>query len=327
MPLISIIVPVYNVEPYIHECIDSIVNQSSNDWELILIDDGSPDRCPQICDEYAAKDSRIKVIHQKNAGVAAARNAGLDAAQGEWIWFVDSDDIVEMSHVPESIRWLKEHDYADLVMFDLDVFNDGDIFPCVTDTVEPMMVEDRLGKNEFFLRYVCYYHQCLWYRRGLVNRHQHRLRFTPGLKVCEDGEFQYKYLMLCQKPVKINSLVYRYRLRKGSATKNPETSRQVVLDTLTVLANLKDFMVENNISLESWLRHRLKGTFKVLMVAAFRYKNIDRNNFQYRLRDIIDEYDNAGYSLYRIFPIMICYHSVNLYFLLIRFYFYIKNRK
>jgi len=326
-PFISFIVPVYNVEDYLHECVDSIIGQTCCDWELILIDDGSPDRCPQICDEYAAKDNRIKVIHQKNAGVAAARNAGLDAAQGEWIWFVDSDDIVEISHVPESIKWLKEHDYTDLVMFDLDVFNDGDILPSVTDAVAPMVVEDGLGKNDFFLRYVCYHHQRLWYRRRLVSYYQCQLRFTPGLKVCEDGEFQYKYLILCQRPVKINRLVYHYRQRNGSATKNPETSRQVVSDTLTVLSNLKDFMIENNVSLEPWLSHRLKGTFKVLMVAAFRYKNIDRNNFQSRLRDVIDEYDNAGYPLKRIFPIMIGYHSISLYFLLIRFYFYIKSIK
>jgi len=92
MPQISIIVPVYNVESYLRKCIDSIIAQTFTDFECILIDDGSPDNCPVICDEYAAKDSRIIVIHQKNKGVSAARNAGLDIARGEWIGFVDSDD-------------------------------------------------------------------------------------------------------------------------------------------------------------------------------------------------------------------------------------------
>jgi glycosyltransferase involved in cell wall biosynthesis len=92
MPIISIIVPIYNVEKYLHRCIDSILAQTFTDFECILIDDGSPDNCPAICDEYAAKDSRIVVIHQKNAGVSAARNAGLNIARGEWIGFVDSDD-------------------------------------------------------------------------------------------------------------------------------------------------------------------------------------------------------------------------------------------
>ena len=94
-PKISIIVPVYKVEKYLCRCLDSIVAQTFTDWECILIDDGSPDNSGKICDEYAEKDGRFRVIHQENAGVSAARNAGLDAARGEWIGFVDSDDWVE----------------------------------------------------------------------------------------------------------------------------------------------------------------------------------------------------------------------------------------
>lgn len=88
----SIIIPVYKVEPYIQKCIAHVLNQSFADWELILVDDGSPDGCPQLCDEYANKDSRIKVIHKSNGGSSSARNAGLDVACGEYILFLDSDD-------------------------------------------------------------------------------------------------------------------------------------------------------------------------------------------------------------------------------------------
>ena len=94
MPTISVIVPVYNVEKYIHRCVDSILAQTFTDFELILVDDGSPDNCPAICDEYAAKDSRVRVIHQKNQGQAAARNYGVSMAKGAWISFVDSDDMI-----------------------------------------------------------------------------------------------------------------------------------------------------------------------------------------------------------------------------------------
>ena len=123
-PFLSIIIPVYKVESYLRECLDSISVSELNCWEAILIDDGSPDDCPQICDEYVAKDKRFRVIHQQNAGVAAARNAGLDVAQGKWVWFVDSDDVVDMTHVGDIIEWLKEHKDVDLVMFDLDSFNE-----------------------------------------------------------------------------------------------------------------------------------------------------------------------------------------------------------
>ena len=91
-PEISIIVPVYQVEKYLNECIDSILAQTFTDFELILVDDGSPDNCPALCDAAAKRDSRVRVIHKQNGGVSTARNAGLDAAQGNWIAFVDSDD-------------------------------------------------------------------------------------------------------------------------------------------------------------------------------------------------------------------------------------------
>ena len=94
-PKISVIVPVYKVEPYLHKCLDSIIGQTYQNLQLILIDDGSPDNCGVICDEYAAKDSRIEVIHQENGGVSAARNAGLKLATGDYIGWVDSDDWIE----------------------------------------------------------------------------------------------------------------------------------------------------------------------------------------------------------------------------------------
>ena len=94
MEKISIIVPIYKVQDYLDECIESIINQTYSNIEVILVDDGSPDRCPQMCDEWAKRDSRIRVIHKKNGGLSSARNAGLDVANGEYISFVDSDDFI-----------------------------------------------------------------------------------------------------------------------------------------------------------------------------------------------------------------------------------------
>ena len=94
-PLISVIVPIYKVESYLRECVDSILDQTHRNLEVILVDDGSPDACPAICDEYAARDARVRVIHKTNGGLSDARNAGLDVARGEWIGFVDSDDVVD----------------------------------------------------------------------------------------------------------------------------------------------------------------------------------------------------------------------------------------
>ena len=107
-PLISIIVPIYNVEPYLQRCLDSIINQTYSNLEIILIDDGSSDKSPQICDEYASKDNRITVIHKKNGGLSDARNTGLDNCKGEFISFIDSDDWVEQSYIETLLHALEQ---------------------------------------------------------------------------------------------------------------------------------------------------------------------------------------------------------------------------
>ena len=98
-PLISVIVPIYNVEKYLRHCVDSILSQSNHNLEVWLVDDGSPDGCPTICDEYARKDNRIKVIHKKNGGLSDARNVAIDVESGEYVCFVDSDDYIAPTYV------------------------------------------------------------------------------------------------------------------------------------------------------------------------------------------------------------------------------------
>lgn len=106
--MISVIVPVYKVEPYLRRCVDSILAQTYTDFELILVDDGSPDSCGAICDEYAGKDSRVRVIHQENGGLSAARNAGIDLARGEYLTFVDSDDWVHSEYLAYLYRAIQD---------------------------------------------------------------------------------------------------------------------------------------------------------------------------------------------------------------------------
>ena len=111
-PKISVIVPVYNVERYLRRCIDSILAQTFTDFELLLIDDGSKDSSGEICDEYAAKDSRIIVFHKENGGVSSARNVGLDNVRGEWVAFVDADDKISDGY----FHICEEHENADVVV-------------------------------------------------------------------------------------------------------------------------------------------------------------------------------------------------------------------
>lgn len=115
VPAISLIMPVYNVERYLREAVDSVIAQTYTDWEILLIDDGSPDGCPGICDEYSRKDSRIKVIHKKNEGQGAARNDGIKMARGAYVGFIDSDDWIEPDMYEKLMKAITEND-ADMAM-------------------------------------------------------------------------------------------------------------------------------------------------------------------------------------------------------------------
>ena len=136
---ISVIVPIYNVEQYLHTCVDSILAQTYHNIEVILVDDGSPDNCPAICDEYSKIDSRIKVIHKKNSGVSDTRNAGIEAATGEKIAFIDSDDVV----APHMIETLVKNcpDERSVVAIDFLRFANGER-PCGTESSEKLAFSD-----------------------------------------------------------------------------------------------------------------------------------------------------------------------------------------
>lgn len=115
-PMVSVVIPVYNVEPYICRCVDSVLSQTFQDLQIILVDDGSPDNCPAICDDYAARDPRIQVIHKQNGGLASARNAGMRAATGKYLFFLDSDDWLEPDGLENLYRCAEEH-HVDFVRY------------------------------------------------------------------------------------------------------------------------------------------------------------------------------------------------------------------
>lgn len=134
--MISIIIPIYKVEKYLDECVTSLVKQTYRDLEIILVDDGSPDLCPQMCDEWAKKDSRIKVVHKKNGGLSSARNAGLKVAKGEYIGFVDSDDYVDATMYEDLMRVMRLNERIMVVSSPIVRDVDGMIVPYKVGTFE-----------------------------------------------------------------------------------------------------------------------------------------------------------------------------------------------
>lgn len=211
MPLISIIVPVYKVEPYLRECLDSIVNQTYRNLEIILVDDGSPDRSGEICDGYAAADKRITVIHQENKGVSAARNAALDIARGDYIQFVDSDDRIE-KNTCETVLHIAEEQHADIVVFGFKVyFLSGETRNVGTGRCGALDKSAMMGR----LIDVDIMNSLLnkLYSRELFNG----IRMTKG-RIYEDMDIMYKIIHRSCVIHLMDAILYHYCHREGSLT-------------------------------------------------------------------------------------------------------------
>lgn len=213
MKLISIIIPVYNVEKYLDRCINSIINQSYTDLEIILVDDGSPDKCPQICDEYALKDNRIKVIHKLNGGQSSARNAGLDIATGDYITFIDSDDWIGIDTYEYCMKLINETD-AEVVQFDYSYVIDNRVLK--SDPREIIKVYENKDVLQNYMTSSTYTGsysvcRCLFHNKLIGN-----VRFREG-KINEDLDWKFLVLQKCKRMVDSNLVKYYY-WQSGNST-------------------------------------------------------------------------------------------------------------
>lgn len=219
MPKVSIIVPVYKAEAYLHRCVDSILAQTFTDFELLLIDDGSPDRSGEICDEYAQKDSRIRVIHKENGGVSSARQRGLDEAVGEYTIHADPDDWVEPNMLEELYKKAKQDD-ADIVI--CDYFNNIGTKQTICRQC-PSSLEPKQVLIELFQQL----HGSCWNKLARrVCYKQYGIEFPRGINYCEDLFTWVQFLS--HKEVKVaylNKAFYHYFDNPESITRRYQRSQ------------------------------------------------------------------------------------------------------
>ena len=208
-PLISVIVPVYNVEPYLRKCVDSILNQTYRNLEVILVDDGSPDGCPAICDEYAEMDHRVRVIHKENGGLSDARNAGMAVMNGDYLSFVDSDDLLPVNAI-ETLHRIAVEENADLVIGGHNRFEDTPL----TNTDTELFVKRWTPVEAMadMLRNGC----ASWAR--LYRRELHQSILFPVGEINEDEAIVLPLLERCKTVAVTNEVVYYYRCRPESIT-------------------------------------------------------------------------------------------------------------
>ncbi|MDO5544835.1 MAG: glycosyltransferase [Eubacteriales bacterium] len=232
---ISVIVPVYNVAEYLPQCADSILSQDYGDLEVIFIDDGSTDASGQLCDQYAAKDPRVRVIHQKNGGAAAAKNAGLRTATGDYLTFVDSDDYLEPAAYGFLMKTLLETN-ADAVQGSFrEVYRNR--------AEEQRILAETLEGYDYLLRFPKDF-SCalLWnklYRRSIFDG----VFFEEGHKI-DDEYFTYQGFLRPRKVVRVDRIVYNYRKRASSVMSSPESAERLVLDCLDSAAKRRQKILD-----------------------------------------------------------------------------------
>jgi glycosyltransferase involved in cell wall biosynthesis len=212
-PTVSIIVPVYNAEKYLETCIQSIIQQSHKNFELLLINDGSKDSSLSICEKYAATDYRIQVLNQENAGVSAARNKGLSKSKGKYLAFVDADDFVENQFLAELLHVaLKTHsDFVYCGYNEVHVKSHKDkAFKSINNEGSGEAIIQELIEKRISLPLWT----CLIQKSIVVN---HSIRFTEGCRYGEDQEFIYKILLHCTHAAPVNKYLYNYRVNIESA--------------------------------------------------------------------------------------------------------------
>ena len=237
MESVSMIIPVYGVEAYLGECLETVLNQTYSNLEIILIDDESKDHCPEICDEYAQKDARIKVIHQKNGGAANARNHGLEIATGEYICFIDSDDKIELNYVEKLLHAIKESQSDIAVCSFKQWYKDH--------SQDSMNCENREYTSKDYVRKFLSDWTCgLIWNKMFYKKTLDGVRFEEGHKI-DDEFFTYQTVLKARKVAVFDKSLYWYRMRRsGVMLSGTQYQEQMLKDRLDYMIKRYEVVVK-----------------------------------------------------------------------------------
>lgn len=292
--VVSVIIPVYNVEKYLDDCLRGVVAQTLQEIEIILIDDGSPDRSGEICDEWAVKDSRIRVIHQMNQGVSAARNAGLEIAQGEFVGFVDSDDVIypcmyeilsnKMRQAGVDFVECEHLNYDEGLSFEqvnslLNSRNHSADRNISSQEADQYMESDQRFSKTGYIRQMAPSACIKLFRRSVIE--QQRIRFQPIQKVAsEDGLFCLEYLLNCHRMVHTSQVLYAYRQGRTSLTHIPRNGY-----TLGIVHLIQHLMEHQTQSMGRLSRQEKLVLFYYLYQMNWQRVWSSRKEIEHNLRD------------------------------------------
>ncbi len=302
MPKVSIIIPVYNVKDYLKKCVNSVISQTYKDFEIILVDDGSTDDSPAICDDYAKQDNRVKVIHKQNGGQGDARNVGIDIAEGEYIIFVDSDDYISEKMLEETVTRAEKYD-ADMVLHDYYTVNENGEILFRYSSVLPREKLICPSEDKYILNFSLTAASTKLYKKSIFKDSE--LRFAPRVWY-EDLRLLPKLFTACERVVYADcEPLYYYLLRNNSTMHNGDIQK-TKLQRIEAIKDIVDFykqkgLYEQYIDEMEWIyiyhgfflpvceilrfNGRYKSAIKELKVfAKANVKSIYKNKYFYTLR-------------------------------------------
>lgn len=226
--LISIIVPIYNVDKYLEECIESLKNQTYKNLEIILINDGSADNSEQICREEAKQDNRIVFINKKNGGAASAKNKGLKVAKGDYITFVDSDDFIEPDMIEYMVNKIKKYNSDIIQCSFINLYKNTERFK------QDKIVEQRISSKDFLELFLTKWDSSLFWNKLFKREVIENIFFKEG-RCIDDEFFTYKCVINSKSIVISNKIVYNYRMRKSGVMKSESSQKQILKDRVDYL--------------------------------------------------------------------------------------------
>lgn len=303
LPKISVIIPIYKAERFINNCLDSVVAQTYDNWEAILVDDGSPDESGRICDKYAKMDSRFRVFHKPNGGVSSARNWGLDNAKGEWVLFVDADDIL----LPNAIELCVRHSNdVEMVCCGLQPMQeDGRVIHGQHSSIESFVIlSPKMAELILTYQTICGPF-CKLIKRNVIGN----IRFEERLHKGEDAQFLVSVLISSDFDVYFCSdIIYKYRLLQNSLSHGNSTRQIMLIHSL--IDYLKDRLNDKNIiqhNLNAAVSYSICSNVYEIVREQGLFKNIDKDDLklfkehymyasaQYEMRTEFDKLSNYSY--------------------------------
>lgn len=281
---ISVVVPVYNSERYLHKCVDSLLKQTYSNIEVILVDDGSTDSSPKICDDYAASDKRVKVIHQKNARIGAARNNGIESSSGNYITFIDSDDYLELDAYEKCVELIMRHN-PDIIQWDLTFVPESDCKDVIPNRAKSDYVELILDRNSALeklfqwknmdgrFNHLWTASHCIWTKMCRAELFKN-VRFPVG-KEYEDEMILHKIMFKSQKSIFINERFSNYLLRSQSTVHTMSLKGKI--DKIDAFMDRYELMktTESDVLMRGIVHDSLAAIFNSYLQA---YREKDINN-------------------------------------------------